>query len=373
MVAVVILALLFVGLFIDSDQFIDQGGQPNINPYIELYSLDGEQFLVGDVVVEWLKGEINGEELYNNFSSRGKVYSAKPVTVRYTIHDIPSNVEVVRQIVELSEDSSLKNAKTFDIPGNKRSIMFEHLYTNRTYYYQITAQLSDGSEITANDQFKTAYTPRIISTEGVWNMRDIGGVKTIDGKVVKQGMVYRGVELDGAVYEKYCITDDGIKILTEELGIRTEMDIRGEKDNMKDMLGPDVNHKVYSSVYAYSDSLNSYYFENYRQIFSDLAKAENYPVYIHCSYGKDRTGTVIYLLQLLLGVSEEDAYKEWELSVLLDGVLDYEPMKEYINALKSLKGNTMQEKVEKHLLSIGVKKSEIENIKKTLIEGYEPN
>ena len=373
LVGIIFLVLLAVGMSIDSAQFQNLDDQSRAEPYIELAPLEGEQYLVGDIVVEWLKGEENGAELYHKFTQRAKVYTAKPVTLRYTIYDIPHNVNVLSQQVELSEEDSMKNAKCFALSGDKRSITFEHLYTGKTYYYCITAYLSDGSEISARSQFETADTPRIISTEGVWNMRDIGGVKTLAGKKLKQGLVYRGVELDGAVFNRYCITENGAKVLTEELGISTEIDLRGEKENMKDALGPDVVHKVYPSVYAYSDSLIPVYLENYRQLFSDLAKEENYPVYIHCSYGKDRTGTVVFLLQLLLGVSEEDAYKEWELSVLLDGVLDYELMEDYINALYELEGDTLQEKVENHFLSCGVTKEEIESIRRILIENYDSN
>ena len=373
LVSIVMLILLFIGVLIDRDSFHNQGQQSARSPYIELVTFDGEQFLVSDVVVEWLSGELDGEELYNKYSSRGKVYSANPVTIRYTIYNIPANVEVESQSVELAGNSSFADSKIIDLPGSKRSVTFEHLFTDKEYYYRITARLSNDTEITAVGQFKTANTPRIISTEGVWNMRDIGGVETLGGKKLKQGLVYRGVELDGAVYEKYRIAEEGTRVLTEELGIRTELDLRGEKENTKDMLGPDVKHNRYSSIYAYSDSLISYYVENYRQLFSDLSKEETYPAYIHCSYGKDRTGTIIFLLQLLLGVSEEDAYKEWELSVLLDGVIDYIPMEKYIADLKKLEGDTMQEKVENHLLSIGVTKLEIENIRKILIEDYIPD
>ena len=373
LVIVVILTLLFVGKKFDNNQFQNQEGTSGLHPYIEFTELDDELFLVGDTVVEWLSGEMGGKELYDKYSSRGKVYSAKPVTILYSIHDMPSTVEVKSQSVELAQDVSFNDAKIIDVPGSKRSVTFEHLYVGRTYYYRVTAQLSDGTEITAENCFKTADTPRIISTDGVWNMRDIGAVKTADGKNLKQGLVYRGVELDGAVYNKYCITESGINTLVNEFGIRTEIDLRGEKENSRDMLGSTVKHNVYTSVYAYSDSLISYYFDSYRQLFSDLAKEENYPLYVHCSYGKDRTGTVIYLLQLLLGVSEEDAYREWELSVLLDGVLDYELMEDYIAALKELEGDTMQEKVENHLLSIGVTKAEIESIREILIEDYIPN
>ena len=370
-IATLIIVILFaIGMSKDSETFSSHEGQMALNPYIELSELDGEQYLVGDVVVEWLKGDVSGKELYHNFVSRGKVYTAKPVTIRYTIYDLPHYVNITGQRVELSDDESMKDAKCFDLASDKRSITFEHLFTGRTYYYRVTVFLSDGNVLSVNSQFVTADTPRLISTEGVWNMRDIGGVKTLDGLTLKQGMVYRGVELDGAVNQRYAVTSEGARVLTEELGIRTELDLRGEESNMQDALGPNVMHKVYPAVYAYSDSLDAVCDESYRQLFSDLAKEENYPIYIHCTYGKDRTGTVVFLLQMLLGVSEETAYREWELSVLLDGDVGYEIMEDYINDLYEFEGDTLQEKVENHLLAIGVTKAEIESIREILIENY---
>ena len=364
------IAILIIGKRMNMKKFADYKEDQGSTPYIKIVNFDEEQQLVGEVIAEWLKGDASGKELYNRYSGKGKVYSARLVTIQYSIYDIPSNVEVKDQKVELSENNSFEDSRIFEFEGNNRKVQFEYLYTNRIYYVRITVNMTDGTTIATTTQFKTAETPRIISTEGVWNMRDIGGPQTLYGQTLKQGLVYRGVELDGAVYNKYCITEAGIKVLTKELGIKTEIDIRGKKANTKDMLGSNVDHKVYESIYAYSDSLIPAYFDNYRQLFSDLAKEENYPVYIHCSYGKDRTGTVIYLLQLLLGVPEEDAYREWELSVLLDGILDYEPMEAYIENLKKLDGDTMQEKVENHLLAIGVTRAEIESIRVILIENY---
>ncbi len=50
-----------------------------------------------------------------------------------------------------------------------------------------------------------------------------------------------------------------------------------------------------------------------------MADRENYPIYLHCTYGNDRTGTICYLLEALLGVRDEDLLKEYRLSVTYYG------------------------------------------------------
>ena len=41
----------------------------------------------------------------------------------------------------------------------------------------------------------------------------------------------------------------------------------------------------------------------------------DYALYFHCRIGADRTGTLAYLLEGLLGVSEEDRYRDYEMTV----------------------------------------------------------
>ncbi|KAF2767405.1 protein-tyrosine phosphatase [Teratosphaeria nubilosa] len=48
-----------------------------------------------------------------------------------------------------------------------------------------------------------------------------------------------------------------------------------------------------------------------KAVFAFLATAANYPVLIHCTQGKDRTGLVVVLVLLLLGVDQEAIEKDY--------------------------------------------------------------
>lgn len=367
----VVEAILIMIITLTTDQSslypIQQPNSSNL-PYIEVAQFDEEIPLVGDVVVEWTKGERSATELYDQYSQFGRVYDAKPVVMNYAIFNIPLGVTIVNQELELSTSDTFDDADKITIGKDKRSIRLDYLYSGTTYYYRLSATLSNGSIIQGEGTFKTANTPRIIALDGVRNMRDIGGWKTVDGKVIKQGLLYRGSELDGAKELKHTLTDFGIEVMLNQLGIKMDMDLRSSSlPNVKDVLGEGVKHSYYSFL-SYTVCFTDSGKRSLKNIFSDLAIKENYPIYLHCSYGADRTGTVCYFLEAMLGLSEEDLYREWELSILANGGAFYEEMEEFVKAFKSFEGDTMQEKSENYLLSIGVTRQEMDNIKEILLE-----
>lgn len=51
-----------------------------------------------------------------------------------------------------------------------------------------------------------------------------------------------------------------------------------------------------------------------RQVFEVLAHEENYPVLVHCTQGKDRTGLVMQLILMLLGVEEKAIEEDYMMS-----------------------------------------------------------
>ena len=214
--------------------------------------------------------------------------------------------------------------------------------------------------------------PRTVDVEGVSNFRDAGGMATLDGNRIKQGMIYRGAKLDN-------ITEAGKQTFLYELGIKTDYDLRTPGEG-----GAGVKSPV-------SDSLNYFNFdgryyvgskgittEENKKIVADevrvFANPDNYPVYIHCSLGRDRTGTIVFILQALCGVGKNDLYADYEMSMFsVAGTMDngnpFGQINEVYNYINNYyTGATFAEKTENYLLSCGITAEEIATIRSLLIE-----
>lgn len=207
---------------------------------------------------------------------------------------------------------------------------------------------------------------RVLEFENLRNIRDVGGWKTVDGKTVKQGLLYRGCELDGATVKNCQITPVGENIMVDDLKIMTELDLRPKLANTRDTLGAKVAHR-YFDLPSYAGCFTDEGNKKLAEVFAALAEPANYPVYLHCTNGADRTGIVCYLLEALLGMSEADCYRDWELSLLATGSGKYEQMNRFVEALHQVDGDTLQAKTENYLLSIGVAQAQIEAIRGILV------
>lgn len=269
--------------------------------------------------------------------------------------------------LRLSEDSSFTDAQEYHMDQGEASVIIDNLKTGTTYYYQVEVS---GKQYCGT--FRTASSNRFISIPGVENLRDIGGYKTLDGKTIKQGLLIRGCELDGIKNEKYFLDDQYISGVQETFGFVYDLDLRSPEiieGDYQSRLGAEVGHKFYDAP-TYAQIFRSEYLSSMREIFADLADPDKYPMYLHCTWGRDRTGTVVLLLQGLLNVSKEDMMQEYRLTgYVTPAVATNTKMDVVFMQLESYEGDNLQEKIINYLTTtVGVTQEEIASIQSIFLE-----
>lgn len=264
------------------------------------------------------------------------------------------------------------------------------LFAGKTYYYQIVAKFADKAVKSQVFSFKTANLIRTIELEGVSNTRDAGGYYTVDGNRIRQGLVYRGGKLED-------ITPAAKEKALNYYGFKTDLDLRAEKSvsplgdsvNFVNVSGPyyvtgsSANTLVASGtgINSTQDSSRGTWNGTYRDALlkeiKTFANPENYPIYVHCSLGRDRTGTIIFLINALCGVGEMDLYMDYEASFFSTvGCLDAQTPQNIVggafaglmNAMKKYGSGSLAENVEKFMLDLGVTQAEIDTIRSIMIE-----
>ncbi len=174
-----------------------------------------------------------------------------------------------------------------------------------------------------------------IELEGAANVRDVGGLPTIDGRTTRPGVVVRADNLQD-------LTPADVRRLVDELGVRTVLDLRSTGELHLTGPGPlrhsAVAHHHLSLIPEYlSDTdedevdravpvrtdrsaragdrrtdMTGYYVgyledapDNIARALRLLADPATGTALVHCAAGKDRTGVVVALALSLVGVTRE--------------------------------------------------------------------
>jgi len=173
---------------------------------------------------------------------------------------------------------------------------------------------------------------------GAKNFRDLGGYRTVTGRTVRWGMLYRSDHL-------HKLTDADLKRLTA-LSLDRIIDFRAEheKDEEPDRLPANMDIRVVeipildSSTEVWRDSREQFlkdklrnidpakfmtktnvelamrFTPEMRQFIHELFSANGRPVLFHCAAGKDRTGYAAAIILRMLGVPLDVVMEDYLLS-----------------------------------------------------------
>lgn len=233
-----------------------------------------------------------------------------------------------------------------------------------------------------------------IPLEGAKNVRDLGGIYTKENKITQFHIFIRGSRLtnltkkDNEILRKYQITD--IIDLRGSTNIQKNFisDDKINKDYFKFHYIPLSNTDIEEYVEKNSNKETFDYGEGYflllknkkkvAEIFRVLLNAEGATLF-HCTAGKDRTGVITALILGICDVDESDIIANYEVTYTY--IKNEEFLQKYEERIRKSEARFMETFIKKikeqygsfqnYILSCGIKKEEIEQLKEKFCKDSE--
>lgn len=161
----------------------------------------------------------------------------------------------------------------------------------------------------------------------ILNFRDLGGLATEDGSIVRMRKLFRAAaptdttpaeqmqlvqECDirtiidlRTTFERNGAPDpdiEGVKLVAAPLVPMKTLGITFEDGNLSEMIRGKWNPDTFDIRSVYRDMADEAVADEWRLIFRTLLESDGHAVMWHCTNGKDRTGVVAAVVLLALGV-----------------------------------------------------------------------
>ena len=299
------------------------------------------------------------------FNADGKSEKSIPLPLELDVKDKKSGYSIVIK----QKDGKISLTEKL---GDDDIFKYYNSEIGKNYVWYL---IDDNGEIVGEEkEFETsARAPRNLYVDGVTNCRDLGGWKTVDGRKVKQGMLYRTARFNENETDTPLVTKAGIKTLTEELGIKTELDLRRTDNNETGgiTVSPLGDTLQYISVPMMTGGdyliINK---DNLADVFKVFESADNYPIAFHCSIGTDRTGVIAFLINAMLGVEKTGLYYDYLFSGYgnIGGTRSFTTIDKYLKEIKKAGGDTIAENAYNYLVNCGVPGATLDMMRDMLVE-----
>lgn len=248
-----------------------------------------------------------------------------------------------------------------------------NLIPGRTFWYVV----KNGDTDIASGHFATTGRRRMIKVgESQYgqnhanNCRDLGGLITVDGKMVKYGKIFRGSNMDDTPKNNDQYGEKAF--LLNYLKIGLDVDLR--ESSGSNPLGVTVSDETYNSIGNLTDK------GKMKVTIGDILDAvlDGTGVYIHCKVGADRTGYVCMLLEAILGVRQDLCDTDYELTSFSGAVgtrrrsdtsASYYYYPRGIEFIYQQDGTTFQEKAVNYVVNeLGIPLTEVQAFQNEMLE-----
>lgn len=195
------------------------------------------------------------------------------------------------------------------------------------------------------------------------NTRDLGGWQC-DGGVVHYGKLVRGGETN----------PNDKDLMVNEIGIKTEVRLFEKALQGLDhsVWGIDMIVNPTGTIIAYNLTDKVMWKAILNGVLTSVVRDK--PVYFHCGAGADRTGTAAIMLEAILGVSESDISKDFELTSFSGAMRPRTDIASFISKIKQVPligglSDTFRNHAISWALSCGVEIDLINAFRQTCING----
>ena len=174
---------------------------------------------------------------------------------------------------------------------------------------------------------------RYIEIPGMNNTRDLGGMPTKDGRLIRPNMLYRSGRLNELQDPDWFTRNVGLVVdfrSSREVNENPDPEIPGveylhlpifemqaegvtrDKESERRMIAPDPETALERMAAVYGRFISDdFSLSQYRRFIRLLFEPREKAILWHCTAGKDRTGTAALFIQELLGVGREDIMADY--------------------------------------------------------------